>query len=130
MSTTPRTDEKRGRPDTGETRARGRGSLAGWLALSCLACSVVLAAQSDTRTLVRTLASERTEGRLAGSNGERVAADFIISELKAIGAKPLPGQNDFRLPFEFTAGTEDGGSSVRVSGGRRAHFNGAARGVP
>src|ERR1041384_5353865 len=29
MSTTPRTDEKRGRPDTGETRARGRGSLGG-----------------------------------------------------------------------------------------------------
>jgi Zn-dependent M28 family amino/carboxypeptidase len=78
------------------------------------AYSAVAFAQADTRTLVRALASERTEGRLAGSNGERLAADFIIGELKSIGAKPLPGQNDFRLPFEFTAGTKDGGSSVRL----------------
>jgi peptidase M28-like protein/PDZ domain-containing protein/PA domain-containing protein len=81
---------------------------------SCASWCAVLFAQSDTRTLVRTLASERTEGRLAGSNGERLAAEFIVTELKAIGARPLPGQNDFRLPFEFTAGTKDGGSSIRL----------------
>ncbi len=36
------------------------------------------------------------------------------SELTRIGARPLPGQTDFRLPFEFTAGTRDGGSTLTV----------------
>ena len=69
---------------------------------------------SKTRTHVETLASSRLEGRLAGSNGERLASDYIVAELQKIGAKPLPGQNDFRLPFEFTAGTRDGGSTIRT----------------
>src|SRR4051812_46601847 len=69
---------------------------------------------SITRTAVETLASARLEGRLAGSGGERLAADFLVAELQKIGAKPLPGQQDFRLPFQFTAGTKDGGSTLRV----------------
>ena len=72
------------------------------------------AAAQDTKAYVRTLASDRLEGRLAGSNGEKLAADFLVGELQKIGAKPLPGQADFREPFEFTAGTKDGGSSVRL----------------
>ena len=72
------------------------------------------AAQTKTRTHVETLASPRLEGRLAGSNGEKLASDYLAAELQKIGAKPLPGQKDFRLPFEFTAGTRDGGSRVSV----------------
>ena len=71
---------------------------------------------SKTRTYVETLASPRLEGRLAGSNGERLASDFLVAELQKIGAKPLPGQKDFRLPFEFTAGSRDGGSTIEFSG--------------
>src|SRR5439155_7792844 len=83
--------------------------------------------ESNTRAHVQTLASDRLEGRLAGSNGERLAGDYLVAELKKIGAKPLPGQRDFRLPFGFTAGTKDGGSSVDVrydtaSGPRAAVF--------
>jgi hypothetical protein len=69
---------------------------------------------SRTRAHVEALASPRLEGRLAGSNGERLASDYLVAELQKIGAKPLPGQQDFRLPFEFTAGTKDGGSRVGV----------------
>ncbi|OLC43632.1 MAG: hypothetical protein AUH43_20250 [Acidobacteria bacterium 13_1_40CM_65_14] len=69
---------------------------------------------SKTRAHVQALASDRLEGRLAGSNGERLAGDYIVSQLQQIGAKPLPGQRDFRLPFEFTAGTKDGGSRISV----------------
>jgi Zn-dependent M28 family amino/carboxypeptidase len=69
---------------------------------------------SKTRAHVETLASSRFEGRLAGSNGERLASDYIVAELQKIGAKPLPGQSDFRLPFEFTAGTKDGGSTLSL----------------
>src|SRR5437763_14768482 len=71
-------------------------------------------APSKTRAYVETLASPRLEGRLAGSNGERLAADYIASELQKIGAKPLPGRSDLLMPFEFTAGAKDGGSSVAL----------------
>src|SRR5207249_892788 len=41
--------------------------------------------------------------------------DYIVGELQKIGAKPLPGQKDFRLPFEFTAGAKDGGTTIAVN---------------
>ena len=78
--------------------------------------AVVDAQTSKTRAHVETLASSRLEGRLAGSNGERLASDYLVAELQKIGAKPLPGQGDYRLPFEFTAGTRDGGTSVSLTG--------------
>ncbi len=70
---------------------------------------------SRTRTYVETLASEKFDGRLTGSAGERLAAEYISAELKRIGAKPLPGRDDYRLPFEFTAGSRDGGSVLTVN---------------
>jgi hypothetical protein len=80
--------------------------------------AVIAGAQaSETRAHVEALASARFEGRLAGSNGERLAGDYLVSQLQTIGAKPLPGQKDFRLPFEFTAGTRDGGSSISIGSG-------------
>ena len=74
----------------------------------------------DLRRYVTTLASERFGGRLTGTDGERLAREFIVTELKRIGAKPLPGQKDFALPFEFTAGARDGGTTVSVGGKARA----------
>jgi len=71
-------------------------------------------APSKTRAHVEALASDRFEGRLAGSNGERLAGNYISAQLQKIGAKPLPGHTDFFLPFEFTAGTRDAGSDVAV----------------
>jgi Zn-dependent M28 family amino/carboxypeptidase len=78
------------------------------------------ATSSRTRTHVQTLASPKFEGRMAGSPGERLAAEYIARELKRIGARPLPGTKDMFLPFEFTAGTKDGGSAVTVSTGGKA----------
>jgi hypothetical protein len=86
--------------------------------------SFVAAQTSKTRAHVEALASPRLEGRLAGSNGEKLASEYIASELQKIGARPLPGHKDFLLPFEFTAGTKDGGSSITLSDG-----SGCARGV-
>jgi hypothetical protein len=75
------------------------------------------ATSSRTKTHVQTLASEKFEGRLTGSPGEKLAADYLISELKRMGAKPLPGLTDFRMPFTFTAGSKDGGSKLTVTHG-------------
>ena len=73
------------------------------------------ATPSRTKTHVQTLASDKFEGRLTGSAGEKLAADYLIAELKRIGAKPLPGMSDFRMPFAFTAGSKDGGSKITIS---------------
>ena len=70
-----------------------------WI-LSALLVSVAIpiAAQvatgSKTREHVQTLASEKFGGREAGSEGERQAADYIVSQLTRIGARPLPGRQD------------------------------------
>jgi Zn-dependent M28 family amino/carboxypeptidase len=61
------------------------------------------------------LASPGLEGRLAGSTGEKLAADYLAKELQRLGAKPLPGQADYRLPFPFTAGSRDAGSRITVT---------------
>jgi len=102
-----------------------RTALSAGVALSALSAFSVIAARSApaaaqatarTREYVETLASPRLEGRLAGSNGERLASEYIASELQTLGAKPLPGRRDFFVPFEFTAGSKDGGSTITMKG--------------
>lgn len=73
------------------------------------------ATQSATRRHVETLASPTFDGRGAGSPGEKLAADYLAKELQRIGAKPLAGQADYRLPFNFTAGSKDGGSTITLT---------------
>jgi len=82
---------------------------------------------STTRAAVEFLASDRLEGRDTGSPGERLAAEYIAMQLTRAGAKPLPGRRDMFGPFEFTAGTRDGGSNltIRGSGSSSPAFRGA-----
>src|SRR5215217_480087 len=98
---------------------RGSAGLQACLVAIALFGATPIAAQpttaSPTRPHVAALAGERQEGRLTGSNGERLAAEYLVGQLKKIGARPLPNQKDYRLPFEFTAGARDGGSHLSVS---------------
>src|SRR5438270_11268310 len=87
------------------------------------------AAPSKTRAHVMALASEKTDGRLSGTPGERAAAEYLTAQLTRIGAKPLPGKSDFRMPFEFTAGTKDGGSSIAIAGKSTGISCGSVRGA-
>lgn len=84
-----------------------RASLAAALALTAAVLTPApLAAQaSPTRAHVETLASPPLAGRLAGSEGERLASDYLAADLRKLGAKPLSGSDSFLRPFEFTAGT-------------------------
>lgn len=106
--------------------------LIGVLAASCLIAAAPTYAQtatgSKTRVHVETLASPKFEGRLTGSPGEKLAADYLVAELKKMGARPLPGLTDFRMPFTFTAGSKDGGSklTVRRDGQDGVNFSGSA----
>src|SRR5262245_29790678 len=96
---------------TSETGRRGT-TRNRFLAASVLRCVViaVLAAvttghaqstASRTRPHVQTLASEKFDGREAGSPGERLAGDYIAAQMAQIGAKPLPGRRDMFATFEF-----------------------------
>ena len=70
----------------------------------------------DTRAIVEHLASDALEGRLTGSPGIRLAADYIIEQFGALGAVPLPGLGSFRQPFRYTAGVTDAGTTLRIEG--------------
>jgi hypothetical protein len=88
------------------------------IAASCLIASAPAFSQTATpsrsKTRIETLASDKFDGRLTGTPGERLAGDYLIDELKRMGAKPLPGMTDFRMPFTFTAGSKDGGSKLTI----------------
>ncbi len=75
---------------------------------------------SPTRAHVTRLASDDFQGRQAGSTGERRAGSYIEAQLARVGARPLPGRTSMFLPFEFTAGSRDGGSSLSLTQGSRA----------
>src|SRR5947207_11140307 len=97
-------------------RRRINAAVSAISAVSVFVAALSAQAPSKTRATVETLASSRLEGRLAGSNGEKLAGDYLVAELTKIGAKPLPGQTDFLEPFEFTAGSRDGGSTINLQG--------------
>jgi Zn-dependent M28 family amino/carboxypeptidase len=101
--------------------------LLGVLLLSTAVSAQQTAVASRTRAAVEFLASDRLEGRDTGSPGERLAADYIAMQLARAGARPLPGHRDMFMPFEFTAGTRDGGSNliIRGTGGASQAFRGA-----
>ena len=53
------------------------------------------------RYVVETLANDSMKGRLPGTPEEKIAADFIATELKKSGAKPLKRKR-FLFPFDYT----------------------------
>ena len=50
------------------------------------------------------LASEKLEGRMTGSQGAQLAAEFIVKQLIAAGLKPLGESNTWFQTFDFNAG--------------------------
>jgi Tol biopolymer transport system component len=59
---------------------------------------------NDLHAEVGYLASDALEGRMTGSRGARLAADYIAANLKQDGLRPLGGKGSFFQEFEFTAG--------------------------
>jgi len=89
---------------------------AGWAAaLVAGVCGVAAGgAADDLRHTVEYLASPKLEGRLTGTRGAIKAAQYIEAQLRALGARPLPGQRGFDVAFGFTAGTHDAGSRLTL----------------
>ena len=73
--------------------------------------------RSALESHVTTLASPEFGGRLTGTVGEQRAAAYLAEQLAALGAEPLPGEDDLLLDFEFTSGARDTGSTIRIETG-------------
>ena len=84
---------------------------AGW------AQAVAAGSPSATRPHVEHLASPALEGRATGSPGADQAATYLATALERLGARPLPGHEGLLVPFDYTAGTTDGGTTVAVMRG-------------
>ena len=86
----------------------------GALALVSGCAPEVVRAPMSIQGNVEVLASDAFGGRLTGSQGIQQAAQHIIGQLELFGAEPLPGSEGYRLPFEYTGSTTDGGTTLRV----------------
>ncbi len=99
--------------------ARSFRAVVSGLAFVCLSAAAAAqtaapTARSPTAVHVETLAAPELEGRLTGTPGADKAAAYIERELRRIGAQPLPGAADFRVPFQFTSGVSDEGTSLEM----------------
>jgi hypothetical protein len=58
--------------------------------------------KSEFEKHLQFLASDELKGRMTASEGERLAADYIVSQLESYGVKPAPGTDNYRqaIPFE------------------------------
>jgi len=97
------------------TRLAIAASLCSAVVVGCSAGALDHPIPLDAKVIVETLAADELEGRLTGTDGIAKAADHIIEQLANLGAEVLPGQVDFRLPFAFTAGVDDAGTTLEVS---------------
>ncbi|MBN2448187.1 MAG: M20/M25/M40 family metallo-hydrolase, partial [Phycisphaerae bacterium] len=66
----------------------------------------------ELRRHVETLASDRMEGRLTGSPGERLAAEYVADRFKQYGLEPAGTDGSCFQDFEFTFGVSLGNGNA------------------
>ena len=73
-------------------------------------------AERNLRNHITYLASDDLQGRLAGSLGEKKAADYIVKEFKKLKLQPFSGK-DFIQPFEYAVklNPHEESSSVKIN---------------
>jgi Zn-dependent M28 family amino/carboxypeptidase len=60
---------------------------------------------NSVHSIIETLAADSLKGRLTGSTGEKIAADFIANELSKSGAIPMTGDHSFFVPYTHATDT-------------------------
>lgn len=78
----------------------------------------------ELRAHLKYIASDELGGRRAGSEGAKMAAEYIASEFKSYGLAPAGENGSFFQPFEFVAGVKQGAKNhlVAVVSGSRTDF--------
>jgi hypothetical protein len=126
---------------------RGHTAPAGLLLASCLLCAEAAPAPAQTvapeqartasdaaridtleiRAHTRFLADDQLAGRATGSQGERVAAAYIASQLERLGLHPIGADTSYLLPIPLRRARIDPASQVTISdAGRSAVFRSTA----
>ncbi|HUF63593.1 MAG TPA: M28 family peptidase [Verrucomicrobiales bacterium] len=68
--------------------------------------------EEDLRQHLTWLASEQTQGRLTGTEGERLATEYVAGVFRGIGLETAGDDGSFFQNFEFTAGVALGDSNA------------------
>jgi Tol biopolymer transport system component len=71
--------------------------------------------EADLRGQIEYLAADALEGRMTGTRGAELAAEFIAGELKRNGLKPINKETGWFQRFEFTSGVKMVPGSNRVA---------------
>jgi len=75
----------------------------------------------DIKRHVYYLASDGLQGRMTGTEGERIATDYVAKVFQGLNLKPAGDDGAFFQPFEFTAGVSLGeGNMLAVTLGETA----------
>ncbi len=61
--------------------------------------------QADLKADLYFLAGDLTEGRLVGTRGNALAAEFVKSRFERLGLTPAGEQGSYFLPFNLTVAT-------------------------
>lgn len=64
------------------------------------------ALMQNLKTHIAYLADDKLEGRRAGSNGEKLASDYIIAQFKTAGLSPAGLSGGYLQPFDIVEGKQ------------------------
>lgn len=94
-------------PPRGTAREVASGEPAG--VVEALESTTTAITEEDLRKHIEYLASPELEGRLTGTEGERLATAYVANAFESLGLEPFsPVSADYFHPFEFTAGVDLG----------------------
>jgi len=64
------------------------------------------AIQQNLKSHIEFLADDRLEGRRAGSNGEKLAIEYLVSQFKTAGLSPAGANGTYLQPFDIAEGKQ------------------------
>ncbi|CAN5462761.1 M28 family peptidase [soil metagenome] len=100
----------------GAAAAAAAGGI-GEVAEGLLEASVAAISAEDVRRAVDYLTSDALDGRLTGTEGERLATAFVADVFRGLGLEPAGEGGKYFEPFEFTAGVALGADNrLRLAG--------------
>lgn len=72
---------------------------------------------------IKFLASDALQGRGSGTEGNRQAAEYVVSQLRAYGVKPAGDSAGYFQPFDFVSAVKLGaGNALKIASGKGAEL--------
>jgi hypothetical protein len=64
------------------------------------------AIQQNLKSHIEFLADDRLEGRRAGSNGEKLAIEYLVNQFRTAGLSPAGANGTYLQPFDIAEGKQ------------------------